>query len=318
MEALKLEVLENDQERKAETGGVSWKEAVAVLGWDSVITGGAYRSSELTAERFPFSLKDIEAAKNLNMQLIFCGGGSDNSIGSNGGANYARAFTKEELSYHEESYSFDRNAKNKCKNLIEDDDSSRLFREPPERGWRLSSKYIVLGSSDKTYLEQTDFLRNQLYAFFGNKLPEKYRLAILEFNEARTGIKIWADSDEPDDQRKAVMALMALQINKLCRESAPEAFYRLSQNMWRNHKFDDNPLKKSQGEEENRLLLEDESWTRTLDKTHDNSLVSVGGYFILDDRRPEYDRISLRHRPISTRDKKLGFCLSLKEGSVEL
>ncbi len=119
-------------------------------------------------------------------------------------------------------------------------------------GWVLVSKEVILNSTDKHYLEQTEEIANYLETkvFKDQEMPEEYKEAVNEFKRSQDEIKEIAGSN----WKLVAEKLAQLNINQLFRHTPVEFLYDIVL------------MKENHGEN---LLLNTAVWTNRLD--------SVGG-----------------------------------------
>lgn len=134
-------------------------------------------------------------------------------------------------------------------------------RESPRPGWALVSKELLDGSTDKNYLEQTEFLIEYLKSeVFGDMdMPAEYVEAIAEFKSEKDRIATMMEVD----WKGAGRMLVELKINQLARQSVPEAMYDLLLH------HDNNPKAR-------RLLESNYTWTNS--RSPGGGLVGVGRF----------------------------------------
>lgn len=215
-----------------------------------------FGTSPETIPDIPFSKEGLERAKELGQQLIYQSDVMNVKDPETGTlernvpvtpANLEKYFTKAHdggrVFYDQNWY----------------DDENFFKKERPRKGWRLTSKDLVPGSTNKSYLEQTEalieYLSNEV--FKGTKLPKQYKDAIVKF--ARELPKI--TSLHVSNWKNASRALVNLQITKLTRELSVEVMYRLILNDHTN---------------KIRLIRDDCTWTAS--RTSDGGIVGVGSF----------------------------------------
>lgn len=105
-------------------------------------------------------------------------------------------------------------------------DREDFFKEEtPKVGWKLVSKEVIPGSTNKNYLEQTEIVISYLKekVFKDRELPKEYQEAISEFESQKSGIVGLMNSN----WKSAADTLEKLQITQLTRENPAEVMYRL-------------------------------------------------------------------------------------------
>lgn len=200
----------------------------------------------------PFSVEELERAKNLNQMLIL---------------RVDKTAEGEPMSIKAMSDMLDKKWQDEGKgrllfspecwrNLLCKD---LLTQELPRTGWALVSKDVLPESLGRNYLEQTEVIIKTLKeeVFKDLDIPEEYAEAITEFKDKKAEIVKLMDEDPPE----AAQELSQLKITQLTRQTSAEAIYDLAVYYDINNK---------------RLLTDKLTWSVSLDPY--GHLVYLGGF----------------------------------------
>ena len=208
-----------DRDWKRRKAELSSREAAEAMGAGNVL--GPERAAatfgldleSLEIPPVPFSVAELERAKELNQFLVF---------------RVSKAADGSPLSMRKmsEVLSPRFKAENKgavLRNIDWCKDDPFFRDDAPAAGWALVSREVVLNTPSKNFLQQTEELVRYLRddAFKGRELPQKYLDAIAQFEAAKPGIAAIIGSE----WKKAAERLEALDITSLTRQSPAEAAY---------------------------------------------------------------------------------------------
>lgn len=219
----------------------------------------------------PFSVNELEKAKELDQMLIFRAGklsdGSQLNMKKIGEILDGKVKDDGKVFYNPDWYK----------------DEKFFTDDAVETSWALVSKGLVPDSVNKNYFEQTGLLIDQLNQSFGGaeKLPEDYVEAVKEYALAMDEIAGLIDTD----WQKAAEKLEGLKINQLLRQSPSEALYDLILYF------------QNTGE---RLLGDEYTWTKR--RASVGGLVYVGGF--------KSDGVSVRRSGPGSSNGSLGVSFS--------
>jgi len=167
----------------------------------------------------PFSVEELERAKNLNQMLIL---------------RVDKTAEGKPMSIKAMSDILDKKWQdegrgrllNLVKNWMNWLGESSFTQESPRAGWALVSKDVLPDSLGKNYLEQTEVVIKTLKeeVFKDLDIPEEYAEAITEFENKKAEIVKLMDKDWTE----AAQELLQLKITQLTRQTAAEAIYDLA------------------------------------------------------------------------------------------
>ncbi len=209
----------------------------------------------------PFSVEELERAKNLNQMLIL---------------RVDKTAEGEPMSIKAMSDMLDKKWQDEgrdCllfldKGLINWLDNDLFTKESPRTGWALVSKDVLPASLNKDYLEQTEVIIKTLKeeVFKDLDIPEEYAEAITEFKDKKGRIvkslrDIYRDVDQEFMRPYVGKEISELKINQLTRQTSAEAIYDLAVY------YDIN----------NKRLLADK-WTWSVSWQRPSAFVLLGGF----------------------------------------
>ncbi|KKT51935.1 MAG: hypothetical protein VE96_C0023G0002 [candidate division Kazan bacterium GW2011_GWA1_44_22] len=218
VEKLGLTKKKKIQEQKDKTA-VLTEQAKEILGKDMLgpeAVNATFGFSPEAIPPIPFSIEDLERAKELNQFLILrvdkTADGTPLDIHKMHGLIQPEFTAKNQgkiLNSYEESSSWYKN---------ED-----FLRDIPRASWALVSKDVIPNSLNIDFLQQTEIMANYLKTdvFKDRELPEAYKEAIEEFETKKAGIQAIL----ANNWQEAAKQLSELKINQLTRQLPVEAMY---------------------------------------------------------------------------------------------
>jgi len=228
----------------------------------------------------PFSREDLERARKLNQFLVL---------------RVDKAPDGKPLTLQKINEILKGKVKGEKKLLYSDDGTGKIKGDSwyknedfpksdvPKLAWALVSKEVILNSTSKNYLNQTEeivnYLKNEV--FKGKEIPKVYQEAIAEFEKEKEAVGELMSSD----WKKAAEKLSQLKINQLTRQNPAEVLYDIA--IYFQNK-------------EERVLENRYAWTTRRDS--DGELVGVGRF--------DSDGVFVaRGTPVGSHDN-LGVCVS--------
>ena len=209
----------------------------------------------------PFSVEELERAKNLNQMLIL---------------RVDKTAEGKPMSIKAMSDILDKKWKDEGRDcllflgegFINWLDNDLFTKESPRAGWALVSKDVLPASLNKDYLEQTEVIIETLKeeVFKDLDIPEEYAEAITEFKDKKGRIvkslrDIYRDVDQEFMRPYVGKEISELKINQLTRQTSAEAIYDLAVY------YDIN----------NKRLLADK-WTWSVSWQRPSAFVLLGGF----------------------------------------
>lgn len=172
----------------------------------------------------PFSIKELERAKELGQSLIL----RVDKLGDNIENLPLNMLTINGIISSAGKGSLERNCRLNPIRLEDEYSEDFFIEETPRKGWALVGTSCVPGSLDNDILGQTDavkkYLEDEVFPQ-SSKMPPEYKNAIGDFNSAR---HLFKDTWYEGNSRSAKILGVALEeqaITQLTRQTPVEAFY---------------------------------------------------------------------------------------------
>jgi hypothetical protein len=216
-------IFRSHQERRRapeQRGGVSMEKAQEIFGEEFLgpeAVKKAFGFEVRDVPLIPFSVEDLERANKLGQFLVL-------RVDTMPSGDKLTMKKMKELADAKLSVS------GKGKLLHSGDDPNSWYKneafhttETPRLGWALVDNDLIPDTKNKNYLEQTDVLVEGIgdRLFKDTVVPNEYKEAIKEFEDAREEIKGLMSSDWQEASRR----LAGLKINQLTRQNMSEVTY---------------------------------------------------------------------------------------------